>query len=83
MKTTQVQIRISQELKTRFEKVAEKSGLDVSSTIRFLMKAFSEGDLSIGIQTKFDKEIRIGKKDFEAGHFMSAQTGEEIDSILS
>lgn len=82
MNDTKIQIRVSEELKTKFENIAGNIGLDISSAIRMMMIEFTDGKIDIGVRTRFDKEIEKGKFDYITGKYKKAYTNNEIDEIL-
>lgn len=82
MNTSKVQVRISNEIKTQFEKAVKANGFDSSTVIRIMMIEYAKGNLDIGIKTVFDKEIEQGKKDYINNKFITAKNNKEIDQII-
>ena len=82
MTTTTMNIRVPKTLKKSFEKAVQTDGLDSSTAIRVMMLEYTKGNLEIGVKSIFDEEIEQGKRDFENGNFVTANTNAEIDAIL-
>lgn len=82
MSTTTMNIRISKQLKTDFEKAVQADGLDTSTAIRVMMAEYTKGEFAIGIKNKFDQEIAQGEIDYKNGDYFTAKTNKEIDLIL-
>jgi len=81
-KVSKVQIRVTDKLKTQFENAVKAKGLDLSTAIRVMMVEFTNGNLDIGVKTRFDQEVEQGKKEYKKGEYLSAKNNKEIDDIL-
>jgi antitoxin component of RelBE/YafQ-DinJ toxin-antitoxin module len=82
MNTITMNVRVTKELKTSFEKAVQADGLDTSTAIRVLMMEYTKGKFGIGVRSKFDLEIAQGVQDYKNGKYVTAGTNKEIDKIL-
>jgi len=85
--TTQVIFKIDKKLKEQAMKKAENEGLPFASVLKLATKAYVEGDLTIGVVTKEEfniktrREIRKALKDIKKGKNLSPAFDNIRDAI--